>query len=53
MKKMTETNIAKSNITNSKTIETLNVYYDVKENPEKYKKYSNFSELKEKIFKEE
>ncbi|MCD8239626.1 MAG: hypothetical protein LUC92_09875 [Clostridiales bacterium] len=50
---MAETNIVKNDIPNFETIEALKEYYDVKKNPEKYKKYSNFNELKKEIIKEE
>ncbi len=34
---------------NAETISALNEYYEMKEHPEKYKKYSSFKELKDEV----
>ncbi|MCD7855812.1 MAG: type II toxin-antitoxin system RelB/DinJ family antitoxin [Clostridiales bacterium] len=42
----------KRNDPNAETIAALNEYYDIKKNPEKYKKYSSFSELKDEVLRD-
>lgn len=40
------------NIPNSETLLALNEYYEMKENPEKYKKYSSFQEVLKEVLDE-